>query len=87
MPIFDILIKNGTILSMDSKNSIIENGLVGIKGDTISYIGKGIKKRFEVKTLIDAKGGIILPGLINGHTHAAMALYRGLADEIGRAHV
>ncbi len=82
MPIFDILIKNGTILSMDSKNSIIENGLVGIKGDTISYIGKGVKKRFEAKTVIDAKGGIILPGLINGHTHAAMTLYRGLADDL-----
>ena len=82
MPIFDILIKNGTILSMDSKNSIIENGLVGIKGDTISYIGKRVKKRFEAKTVIDAKGGIILPGLINGHTHAAMTLYRGLADDL-----
>ena len=82
MPLLDILIKNGTILSMDSKNSIIEDGLIGIKGDAISYIGKGLKKRFDAKTLIDAKGGIILPGLINGHTHAAMSLYRGIADDL-----
>jgi predicted amidohydrolase YtcJ len=38
---FDILITNGTILSMDPQNSIIKGGFLGIKGDTISYIGGG----------------------------------------------
>ena len=79
---FDIAIKNGTILTMDAKNSIIEDGLLGIKRDSISYIGKSSEKGVEAKKLIDAKGGIILPGLINGHTHAAMSLFRGLADDL-----
>ncbi|MBW2609034.1 MAG: amidohydrolase [Deltaproteobacteria bacterium] len=78
----DMLIKNGMILTMDSRNSIIENGFLGIKRDTISYIGDGPGNKFDVKTVIDAKGGLILPGLVNGHTHAAMTLFRGLADDL-----
>ena len=78
----DFLIKNGTILTMDTQNAIIKDGVLGIKGDTISYIGSGDGKEFQVKRIIDAKGGLILPGLINGHTHAAMTLFRGLADDL-----
>ena len=78
----DFLIKNGTILTMDTQNAIIKDGVLGIKGDTISYIGSGDGKEFQGKRIIDAKGGLILPGLINGHTHAAMTLFRGLADDL-----
>lgn len=67
---------------MDSNNSRIEDGLIGIKGDSISYIGTEPQNMFEARIVIDAKGGIILPGLINGHTHAAMTLFRGLADDL-----
>ncbi len=78
----DVLIKNGTILTMDPQNAIIKEGVLGIQGDTISYIGSGEKKEFQAKRIIDAKGGLVLPGLINGHTHAAMTLFRGLADDL-----
>ena len=78
----DILIKNGTILTMDPQTSVIENGLLGIKGDTISYMGREDDDGFHPKKTIDARGGLILPGLINGHTHAAMSLFRGLADDL-----
>jgi len=79
---FDILIKNGTILTMDAQNSVIKNGVLGTNGDTISYIGTDDKEEFQTRKIIDAKGGLILPGLINGHTHAAMSLFRGLADDL-----
>lgn len=78
----DIVIENGTILTMDQNNTIFEGGIVCIKGDTISYIGTRGKEGFEAKKKIDAKKGLILPGLINGHTHAAMSLFRGLADDL-----
>lgn len=78
----DIIIKNGTILTMDSRNSVIENGVLGIKGDTISYLGDRHGRNIETINSVDAKGGIILPGMINGHTHAAMSLFRGLADDL-----
>jgi 5-methylthioadenosine/S-adenosylhomocysteine deaminase len=78
----DLLIKNGTILTMDPQNAVIEDGVLGIQGDTISYIGSGDGKEFQANRIIDAKGGLVLPGLINGHTHAAMTLFRGLADDL-----
>ncbi|MDY6974406.1 MAG: amidohydrolase [Thermodesulfobacteriota bacterium] len=78
----DIAIINGTILTMDAHYSTIENALVCIRGDTISYVGANTDISFRAKKTIDAKGGLILPGLINGHTHAAMSLFRGLADDL-----
>ena len=78
----DIVIKNGTILTMDQENSVYENGILGVTGDTISFLGTdGIAQAEETK-VIDAHGGLVLPGLINGHTHAAMSLFRGLADDL-----
>lgn len=78
----DIVIKNGTILTMDPDSTLIEGGVIGLKGDTISYVGNNRKEKIIAKKVIDANGGIVLPGLINGHTHAAMSLFRGLADDL-----
>ena len=78
----DLIIKNGTILTMDSKNSILENGFLAIRGDSISHIGTGDMPSIKADKIIDAKGGLVLPGLVNGHTHAAMTLFRGLADDL-----
>ena len=78
----DILVHNGTILTMDSQNNIIHNGMVAISDSTISYIGKGKKDAIKAKKDLDTQGGLILPGLINSHTHAAMSLFRGLADDL-----
>ena len=81
--LYDILITNGYVLTMDAESKTIENGAVAVSGDTIAALGPAgdFKKAGAVKT-IDAKGGIILPGLINAHTHAAMTLFRGLADDL-----
>ncbi|TET93407.1 MAG: amidohydrolase [Desulfobacteraceae bacterium] len=78
----DILVHNGTILTMDSQNKIISNGILAIAGNKISYIGKGEKGSIKAKKELDTQGGLILPGLINSHTHAAMSLFRGLADDL-----
>lgn len=78
----DIIIKNGTILTLDSKNSILENGFLCIRGDSIFKIGTGNPTSFKAEKIIDAEGGLILPGLVNCHTHAAMSLFRGLADDL-----
>jgi 5-methylthioadenosine/S-adenosylhomocysteine deaminase len=78
----DIIIKNGTILTMDSQNSILENGFLCIIGDSISHIGVGDPASFKANKIIDTDGDLILPGLVNSHTHAAMSLFRGLADDL-----
>ncbi len=78
----DIVINNGTILTLDSKNSILENGFLCIRGDSIFKIGTGNPTSFKAEKIINAGGGLILPGLVNCHTHAAMSLFRGLADDL-----
>ena len=82
MKSFDIIIQNGTILTMDAENRVIENGMVCVSGDAISHLGDQIPEAYKALKTIDAKGGLILPGLINGHTHAAMSLFKGLADDL-----
>lgn len=78
----DVLIKNGTILTMDPQQTLVEKGFLCVRGDTISAVAKGDPDELRAGRTIDAKGGLILPGLINGHTHAAMTLFRGLADDL-----
>ncbi|MFO7783125.1 MAG: amidohydrolase [Thermodesulfobacteriota bacterium] len=78
----DLLIENGTILTMDPYGTVIENGFLAVRGNAIIEVGTGGRPSQEAKSRIDAGGGLILPGLINGHTHAAMTLFRGLADDL-----
>ncbi|MFH1125322.1 MAG: amidohydrolase [Pseudomonadota bacterium] len=78
----DILITNGTILTLDTRASVLEKGFLAVKGDSILEIGTGSAQEVKALKVIDAKGGLVLPGLINSHTHAAMTLFRGLADDL-----
>ena len=80
----DIIVTNGTVLTMNPKKEIIKKGTVIIKNGNIIDIGKKetLTKKYTSKKNIDAQGGVILPGLINAHTHAPMALFRGLADDL-----
>jgi 5-methylthioadenosine/S-adenosylhomocysteine deaminase len=79
----DILILNGLVLSMDAHGTVISDGAVAITGDRISRVGR--QDQFldiRPKKVIDAAGGIIMPGLVNTHTHASMTCFRGLADDL-----
>ncbi|MBW2608530.1 MAG: amidohydrolase family protein, partial [Deltaproteobacteria bacterium] len=79
----DILISNGIILTLDDKNSQIKNGSVAITKDKIVAVGDADEfAAWEVSRIIDAHGCIIMPGLVNTHTHAAMICFRGLADDL-----
>ena len=80
----DLLVVNGTLVTMDDKRRVIEDGGVAIKGGRIVAVGsrRDIIGRFIATQTIDARGKIIIPGLINGHTHIPMTLFRGLADDL-----
>ena len=82
----DLLITGGTVVTMDADRHIIENGYVIVKGDTIVAVGEGLPRMpngpIFTKQTIDAKGALILPGFINGHTHVPMTLLRGLHDDV-----
>ena len=80
----DLLIVGGTVITMDAQRRVIDDGAVAIRGDAIVAVGPRaeIENRFEAAQTIDAHGALVLPGLINGHAHAAMSLFRGLADDL-----
>lgn len=79
----DIIIKNGTILTMNEDANIIENGVIVIENNKIIALGtKDILQNYKANKIIDAQNGIIMPAMINAHTHIAMSLFRSLADDV-----
>ncbi len=82
----DLLVTGATIVSMDGDRHVTENGFVAVRGDEIVGIGNDIAQKFPkgvtAKARIDASGKLVIPGLINGHTHIPMTLMRGLKDDV-----
>lgn len=76
----DVIIKNAYVLTMDPDAGDLKNGTVVIEDGKITEIGEKTKESAE--TVIDAKGSVVMPGLVNTHTHAAMTLFRGYADDL-----
>ena len=80
---FDTLIHNAVILTCNPAFDIIQDGWVGIRGEKIQALGKGpIDGGIEAAERLDARCGILMPGLINTHTHLPMTLFRGMADDL-----
>ena len=79
-----LVVANAIVVTMDSARRVIADGAVAIDGRDIVAVdtGAAIDARFSPKTRVDAAGQVVLPGLINTHTHAPMVLYRGLADDL-----
>lgn len=80
----DLLIVNCTVLTLDDVGRRFDNGAVAICGEKIAAVGHSeeLQSRFIAEKTIDATGCVVLPGLINSHTHAAMTVFRGLADDL-----
>src|SRR5882724_9301798 len=80
----ELLVLGGTFVTMDSSRRVIENGAIAISGGKILAVGPRaeLERRYFARETIDAGGRIIIPGLINGHTHIPMTLFRGLADDL-----
>ena len=85
---FDLLVTHGTIVTMDADRHVIDDGVVGVKGAAIVFVGPAsdfylrFAKGVDAKQTIDAKGALVLPGFVNGHTHVPMTLFRGLKDDV-----
>jgi len=77
----NILIQNCTILPITDKG-IIRNGVIAIKNSEITYVGeKATAPKITAEKIIDARDRVAIPGLINCHTHLAMTLFRGIAED------
>ncbi len=77
----NILIKDINVVTMNEKNEVLKNTNIYIKDKIIKYIGK-IKEDIKPEKIIDGKHKLLMPGLINAHTHLGMSLLRNYADDL-----
>ena len=82
---WDMAITGGTLVTISAKMEIIEDSLVGIKDGLIVAVGRNSDQEYaalKTKDTIDASGCIVMPGLVNTHTHLPMVCFRGMADDL-----
>ena len=79
-----LLVTGDHVVTADATRHVYSPGAVAVDGDHIVAVGPAeeIRSRYEAADTIDAPGGVVMPGLVNTHTHAPMVLYRGLADDL-----
>jgi len=80
----DLIVTGGVVVTMDGARNLYPDGSVAVRGDSIVAVGTraGIGARYRAERVIDAHGGLIVPGFVNGHTHVPMTLFRGLHDDV-----
>jgi 5-methylthioadenosine/S-adenosylhomocysteine deaminase len=77
----NILIKNASILTMNRENEVLKNASIAVENDRIKYIGE-VPEGFKADKVIDGAKKVVMPGIINAHTHMAMSLFRNYADDL-----
>jgi 5-methylthioadenosine/S-adenosylhomocysteine deaminase len=80
----DYLLTNAIVLTMDTELTLFDPGAVAVMADSIADVGPDaeLRKSYQAKEIIDCDGLVVMPGLINAHTHVPMTLLRGLADDL-----
>lgn len=79
----DLLVAGGAVLTLDGEDNLFAPGFVAIRDGEIAAVGPAQDAaRLRARSTLDATGSLVMPGLINGHTHAAMTLFRGMADDL-----
>ncbi|MEO8073293.1 MAG: amidohydrolase [Acidobacteriota bacterium] len=80
----DLIISGGTVVTMDAAKRLITNGAIAVDKDKIVAVDTSgeIARLFSSKQTINADGKVVIPGLINTHTHIPMTLFRGIADDL-----
>ena len=80
----DMMISGGIVVTMDGGRAIYQDGSVAVRGDSIVAVGpRGeVEARYRGAQVIDARGKLVLPGFVNGHTHVPMTLFRGIHDDV-----
>ena len=79
----DLLIVRGHVLTMNERREVIRDGVVAIRGERIVAVGgPDLAARINARRTLDARGALVLPGMVNTHTHASMTVFRGLGDDV-----
>ena len=80
----DQILYNAILLTMDDVYNIYEPGALAISGQNISAVGSQneVLEEYQSESMLDCQGKVLMPGLVNAHTHVPMTLLRGLADDL-----
>ena len=80
----DLIVAGDHVVTMDAGLTVIENGAVAIDDGVIIAVGPAdeIRAQYEAHETLAGDGRVVMPGLVNGHQHAAMTLLRGVADDL-----
>ncbi|MEM0955529.1 MAG: amidohydrolase family protein [Pseudomonadota bacterium] len=80
----DLIVRGDYVVTMDDDDQVISDGAVAIQGDAIVAVGlwADIRKSYSSTTVLPGEGRIVMPGLVNGHTHTSMTLFRGMVDDL-----
>ena len=80
----DLIVEGAQVVTMDPERPLLVDGAVAVDAGAILKVGsrESIHRRYEGREVIAGKDRVLMPGLVNGHTHAAMVLFRGLADDL-----
>ncbi|WP_367987988.1 amidohydrolase [Vibrio sp. NTOU-M3] len=79
----DLIITDATILTMDANKAVYESGTVVVKGNKIIAVGDdSLATQYRADKVLDVDGDIVMPGLINTHTHVSMTVFRSLGDDV-----
>src|SRR2546427_13119551 len=77
----DLVLTNAIVVTMDPQFTLHGSSAVAISGDSIAAVGPDALT-YEATHTVDCKGRVVMPGLVNAHTHVPMSLMRGLADDL-----
>jgi 5-methylthioadenosine/S-adenosylhomocysteine deaminase len=80
----DMMVYGDYVVTMNTEAPVIRNGAVAVMDGQIIAVGTEaeIERQYSASTVVSGVGRILMPGLVNGHTHSAMVLFRGMADDL-----
>src|SRR2546426_5908519 len=79
-----LLVVGGTVITQSATHAILSPGAIAVDGTDVVEVGApdALAARYQARETVDARDAVVLPGLVNTHTHAPMVMYRGLADDL-----
>jgi len=80
----DVILTGGRVATMNGEFDLLDPGAVAVRGGSIEAVGPAdqVGAAYTADEIVDCSGCVVIPGLINAHTHAPMTLLRGLADDL-----
>ena len=79
---YDVLLSNATVITMDERRRVLDNGAVGIENGRIAFVGTSEEaESLEVKEVIDCKNHVVMPGFVDAHGHGGHSVFKSIVED------